>query len=42
MKVLNDPSGINELSDHPTDYDGLISIEIRGSSSQMFPKKPTH
>lgn len=39
MKVLNDPSGINELSDDPTDYDGLISIEIRGSSSQMFPKK---
>ena len=39
MKVLNDPSGFNELSDEPTDYDGLISIEIRGSSSQMFPKK---
>ena len=39
MKVLNDPSGVNELSDDPTDYDGLISIEIRGSSSQMFPKK---
>lgn len=39
MKVLNDPSGVNQLSDDPTDYDGLISIEIRGSSSQMFPKK---
>ena len=39
MEVLNDASGFNELGDAPTGYNGLISIEIRGSSSQMFPKK---
>ncbi len=39
MAVINNPSGFNQVGDAPTDYDGQISIEIRGSSSQMFPKK---
>ncbi len=30
---------INHLNDIPTGYDGWISIEIRGESAQMFPKK---
>ena len=39
MGIINNPSGINKLSDPFNDYDGRINIEIRGSSSQMFPKK---
>ena len=39
MGIINNSSGFNQISDAPNDYDGLISIEIRGSSSQMFPKK---
>lgn len=39
MAIINNASGFNQLGDSPNDYDGLISIEIRGSSSQMFPKK---
>ena len=34
-----DNNGINYLSDPFNDYDGQISIEIRGASSQMFEKK---
>ena len=30
---------INSENDAPTEYNGLIGIEYRGSSSQMFPKK---
>jgi hypothetical protein len=39
MAVINNATGINQIGDAPTDYNGQISIEIRGSSSQMFPKK---
>jgi hypothetical protein len=40
MGVINQGSGqLNQLSDPFSDYDGWIDIEIRGSSSQMFPKK---
>jgi spore coat protein CotH len=39
MGIVNNEDGINSVDDPFTDYDGLISIEIRGSSSQMFPKK---
>ena len=39
MAIINNASGFNQIGDAPNDYDGLISIEIRGSSSQMFPKK---
>lgn len=40
MQVIdNGPGAVNLTDDLPTDYDGQIAIEIRGSSSQMFPKK---
>ena len=39
MKVLNSEDGLNFLSDTTYEYDGQISIEIRGSSSQFFPKQ---
>ena len=41
MGIINNPNGQrNYLSDPFTDYNGKISIEIRGSSSTMFDKKP--
>ena len=39
MDIINNASGVNFLNDPSTDYDGRISIEKRGSSSQSFPKK---
>ena len=39
MGIINNISGENKLIDSFNEYDGRISIEIRGSSSQMFPKK---
>ena len=39
MSIVNNDSGLNHQTDHPTDYDGLVTIEIRGASSQAFPKK---
>ncbi len=40
MKIINNgPGMMNSITDAPTDYDGLIGIEVRGQSSQMFPKK---
>lgn len=39
MKVIDNPPGQrNHINDTPV-YDGYTGIEIRGSSSQMFPKK---
>ncbi len=40
LKVINNPSGINKPSDPATGYSGQIGIELRGASSQNFPKKP--
>ena len=40
LKVINNPSGINKPTDPATGYNGQIGIELRGSSSQLFPKKP--
>ncbi|MBK9224363.1 MAG: CotH kinase family protein [Flavobacterium sp.] len=45
MKIIKRPDGSrNFYNDRNTDeflnYDGRISIEIRGSSSQGLPKKP--
>ena len=37
--IYNGPGMLNYLTDPFNDYDGLVNIEIRGSSSQMFPKK---
>ncbi len=40
MGIIDNGSGsINQLSDPYNDYDGYVGIEIRGSSSQLFPKK---
>lgn len=40
MSIIdNGPGAINHIDDEPTDYNGKIGIEIRGSSSQSFPKK---
>ena len=38
MKVLNNLSGINYLSDTTYEYDGKIGIEIRGFTSANYPK----
>lgn len=41
MKIINHKNGeINSINDTPTDYDGHIGIEIRGSSSAGYPQKP--
>lgn len=37
--IDNGPGNLNHADDPFNDYDGNIGIEIRGSSSQMFPKK---
>ncbi len=40
MGVINNPAGQrNNLTDPFTDYEGTIGIEIRGATSQGFPKK---
>ena len=40
MGIIHNPDGArNRLSDAFGEYDGKISIEIRGQSSQMFPMK---
>lgn len=40
MKIIDHGNGVrNYLTDTPNNYDGKIAIEIRGSSSQSFPKK---
>jgi hypothetical protein len=37
--IDNGPGAMNFLSDPRNNYNGKIGIELRGSSSQMFPKK---
>ncbi len=39
MQVINNSNGKNSFSDTKYEYDGYIGIEIRGNTSQMFPKK---
>jgi hypothetical protein len=39
MGIIDNWPDRNNLSDPFNIYDGKIGIEIRGSSSQMFPKK---
>jgi hypothetical protein len=40
LKIIdNGPGILNNQFQQATDYDGNIGIEIRGQSSQMFPKK---
>lgn len=41
LQVLyNGPGEMNFMTDEPTDYDGLIGIEIRGATSSGYPQKP--
>lgn len=37
--IDNGPGQINNVNDPYNDYDGIVGIELRGSSSQSFPKK---
>lgn len=40
MGIIDNGTGaFNSVSDSYNDYDGFIGVELRGSSSQMFPKK---
>jgi len=40
MGIIDNGPGVrNNMSDERNIYDGMAAIEIRGSSSQMFPKK---
>lgn len=39
MQVINNANGVNRFDDTNYEYDGFIGIEIRGNTSQMFPKK---
>ncbi len=40
MRIIDNGEGVrNRLTDPATDYDGWAGIEIRGASSQSFPKK---
>jgi hypothetical protein len=39
MGVIDNPSGINLINDPLNNYNGKIAIEIRGSTSQQYPKK---
>ncbi|RPH91868.1 MAG: T9SS C-terminal target domain-containing protein [Calditrichaeota bacterium] len=39
MKIINNGAGkLNYITDPPTDYDGLIGIEVRGHHSSGFPQ----
>lgn len=40
LKIINNPGGLNSTTDDPTDYNGLIGIEIRGASSAGYPQTP--
>lgn len=41
LKVIyNGPGVENFMTDDPTEYDGLIGIEIRGATSAGYPQKP--
>lgn len=39
MGIIDNPSGINKITDTFNNYNGIIGIDIRGSSSEMFEKK---
>ena len=40
MGIINNWPDINHIGDSYNDYDGMITIELRGNSSQSQPKKP--
>jgi hypothetical protein len=39
MRIIRNREGRNYIADTRPDYDGMIGIEIRGSTSQSYPKK---
>ena len=39
MRVVDNASGLNRATDPPSGYDGWVGIEVRGATSQLFPKK---
>src|SRR5688572_24555517 len=40
MAIIDNGVGMrNSITDHKNVYNGKVGIELRGSSSQMFPKK---
>jgi len=39
--IYNGPGQMNHQNDPLNNYNGKIGIEVRGQSSQMFPKKVT-
>ena len=39
MQIIHNADGINHFDDTDYEYDGHIGIEVRGNSSQRFPKK---
>ena len=40
MGIVDNPEGMNHIDDPFNDYDGMITIELRGNSSQWNGKKP--
>ena len=40
MKIIDNPGGVNRITDTPTDYNGHIGIEIRGTTSKYYPQTP--
>lgn len=41
LKIINNgPGKRNNITDTPNGYNGKMAVEYRGSTSQMFPKKP--
>ncbi|MCY1722480.1 CotH kinase family protein [Prolixibacteraceae bacterium Z1-6] len=40
MKIISNANGINKFTDTANEYNGYIGIELRGSSSQLYPQKP--
>lgn len=40
MKIIDNANKINRYTDQANDYNGVVGIEFRGSSSQSYPQKP--
>ena len=40
MKIVSNSEGLNHFTDQANNFDGIIGIELRGSSSQGYPQKP--
>ncbi|HCE57302.1 MAG TPA: hypothetical protein DER09_05735 [Prolixibacteraceae bacterium] len=40
MKIIDNSTNQNKITDPANGYDGFIGIELRGASSQSYPQKP--